>query len=346
MVIGNGVGRLGLEGRMPRWLIIGLLAASLVGGSFGVGGFGGAHAREAGAGSTPVAAEAGGTDPAPHPVVGTWRERRNAGAHITFFADGNVLMTDGNGQTYHGAWRVADGEQGIIATYVLQAWTTSGGQGIEGFVLSVDEATLDLGEARYDRVVAPDAASFADDGTPTASELGIDLAPTACRAEPRRRDEVEALLADATPIGDDRWADGPEELPQGQPVDAVTVEAISDAAREFAGCVNATDYPRWLALMTDDSIRAFARLDEVAEFYDTAGTPVVDDRGLLVVDRVRVEGTRRLPDGRVGAVVIWTFDFKDDERGDYEDWEANFHIFEQVDGRWLLDEEIAGNVTQ
>ena len=45
------------------------------------------------------------------------------------------------------------------------------------------------------------------------------------------------------------------DLPRGKPADAETAAAITDAAREFAGCLNAADYPRLLALMTERSVR-------------------------------------------------------------------------------------------
>lgn len=39
---------------------------------------------------------------ATHPMVGSWREGRNGGSHVSFFADGIVIQTFADGTTWHG----------------------------------------------------------------------------------------------------------------------------------------------------------------------------------------------------------------------------------------------------
>jgi hypothetical protein len=92
-------------------------------------------------------------------IVGSWSETRNGGAHITFFADGNVIFTDGDGQTWHGAWQPTDAD-GLVATYVIQTWGSGGGQGIEDFVESVAGNEVTLGYGTFRRVTPPDPSRF------------------------------------------------------------------------------------------------------------------------------------------------------------------------------------------
>jgi len=90
----------------------------------------------------------------PDLVVGSWAERRNRGDHLTFFADGNALLTDATGQTFHGAWRPVD-DPDSIGSYIFQAWGRGGGTGRSGPIVRVTADELDLGNAVYDRLVAP-----------------------------------------------------------------------------------------------------------------------------------------------------------------------------------------------
>ncbi|MDP9365124.1 MAG: hypothetical protein M3Q10_13020 [Chloroflexota bacterium] len=113
-----------------------------------------AAAQNPGPAVTPLAAASS------HPIVGSWSETRNDGAHITFFADGNVILTDGDGQTWHGAWQPA-GADGPVATYVVQSWGSGGGQGFEDQVFSVSSDELTLGYGTFWRLVAPDPTGFA-----------------------------------------------------------------------------------------------------------------------------------------------------------------------------------------
>lgn len=177
-------------------------------------------------------------------------------------------------------------------------------------------------------------------GTPTVdAEVP---APEACAVAPRSAASLDALLA----AGPASTAVDPEasgfraegELPQGSPLDAATLAAITDVEREFAACLNAGDWSRNLALLTDDAVRGL--LGEDAAFYATlaADTP----EPLLPDEQVGLfplRGARLLPDGRVGAIVDWgQVGFENQPR---QVTESNFHIYERVDGRWLIAEEIS-----
>jgi hypothetical protein len=174
------------------------------------------------------------------------------------------------------------------------------------------------------------------------------LPPTPCTVQPRTETEVAALVAAATltPGVDegrdpDGWASSPADLPQGEAADPETVAAVTAVAREFAGCLNAADFPRWLALMTDRALPEVVEPDGATALFEATGTPVPIEISESEIATVRVSDVRVLPDGRVGAVVIWRVR---QYAGEKPSPEANFHIFQRVDDHWLLDEEIGGYV--
>ncbi len=167
--------------------------------------------------------------------------------------------------------------------------------------------------------------------------------PAACRVAPRPPDELAAIVAAASPVPEFRSVDVAADLPRGEPADAETAAAITDAAREFAGCLNAADYPRLLALMSERSIggvvEQWGGLDDLLA---ETGTPSADVRGRQVIKRVIVSWVRVLPDGRVGAVVVWVIERSGDPAEMGPSLEVNFRIYERSRDRWLFDEEISG----
>ncbi len=161
---------------------------------------------------------------------------------------------------------------------------------------------------------------------------------------------MAALVASAspTPGGDegrdsDGWADSPADLPQGEPADPGTVAAVTAVAREFAGCLNAGDFPRWLALLTDRALPEVVEPDGVAALFEATRTRVPVEIPESAIVTVRVADGRVLPDGRVGAVVVWRVR---QHPGEKPSPEAKFHIFQRVGDHWLLDEEISGYVEE
>jgi hypothetical protein len=160
--------------------------------------------------------------------------------------------------------------------------------------------------------------------------------PAACRVAPRPSEELAAIIAVASPVAEFRSVDAAADLPRGEPAGAETAADITDAAREYAGCLNAADYPRLLALMTKRVVRSFVQQrGSLADILAQTETPSADEGGTHVIDQVTVSWVRVLPDGRVGAVVEW----QGEDVG-----EANFEIFAWDGGHWRLDDEISGFV--
>lgn len=176
------------------------------------------------------------------------------------------------------------------------------------------------------------------------------LPATPCTVQPRTEEEVAALVATATATPEsndgsdfDEWVSSPADLPQGDPADQATVDAVTAAAREFAGCSNTGDVPRRLALMTDHLLAEVVESSGVDALFAATGTPSPGDNPGPEIVTVRVSDARVLPDGRVGAVVVWQVQQPQDEQPLPE---ANFHIFQRVGNHWLLDEEISGYVEE
>jgi hypothetical protein len=93
-------------------------------------------------------------------------------------------------------------------------------------------------------------------GSAAAQEATSAVGPPAtCQVAPRSPEELAVIVAVASPVAELDSVDTAAGLPRGKPADAETAAAITNAAREFAGCLNAADYPRLLALMTERSVR-------------------------------------------------------------------------------------------
>lgn len=193
------------------------------------------------------------------------------------------------------------------------------------------------------------ALSIAMPGAPPVAQVET-LTPTACAVEPGTAEAIPTVGAAATPTpesiggtaaGGDR-DDLPAALPQGDPADPETVVAITAAALEFAGCLNTNDPTRWLALTTDRLAAQIVR-SAGGDGPDFAAALGSENIPRTEITTVRVRDLRVLADGRVGAVVVWR---ADDAKGGYPIREARFHVFARAADRWLLDEEIGGNLEE
>jgi len=179
--------------------------------------------------------------------------------------------------------------------------------------------------------------------------LAQEASPTAgaaeCVTEPRDVEELVGFYFDpqgtplATPAATNVETEA--ELPQGEAVDLAVEAELSATLAELIACFDAGQYARAFALMTDDLARQTGpdvsnpdedTPEEVRALLEAqlAGTPVVDEPGMdqgATTDVGQGRDIRVLEGGRVGGV--WTIE------GD-----AAFVVFEEQDGRWLIDEFI------
>src|SRR5215218_2082376 len=179
-------------------------------------------------------------------------------------------------------------------------------------------------------VGAPGAGAQA--GTPAAVR---DVPAAAeCTVEPRSKDELRALLreASATPVLDSPAASPtPAIVPTGAPADEQTVAEISATWRQFIACISAGDQARMFALFSDDMVRrqflvdvAFGVTeDALFDFLSATPVPLPLDQSAPIVPFADV---RVLSDGRVAVV------------GPGELGRGDVRIFVKEGDRWLLDE--------
>jgi hypothetical protein len=163
-----------------------------------------------------------------------------------------------------------------------------------------------------------------------------------CTVEPIGLPEVEATLAALPPevnIVDD--VASADELPAGSPASQGIVDTVAALEQEFVVCLNQQDWPRVMALLTGSGLRTLIEESDrsAAELHSATPVPPSQDEqewgrsGMMEVTEVRE--VRVLDDGRLGAIVVW-----DDPAFPGAWTETLFHIYERVDNRLLLDEEI------
>lgn len=197
--------------------------------------------------------------------------------------------------------------------------------------------------ARIISVVGLIALTMAIVFTPTVVADREDrLVPAACAVLPRAVSSDAGPVA-ATPLPAVPTAsDNGHGLLPGEAADPATVEQITAAAQEIAGCLNAADALRLAGLLTDAAMTAGIGRDSFAPFFLASGAP---EPGSGVVPWeiawLRVRNVQVLPDGRVRAVITW---------GVTEDPqlkpvpESFVQLYARVDDRWLLDAAIRGNL--
>ena len=167
----------------------------------------------------------------------------------------------------------------------------------------------------------------------------------ACTTEPRDVEELVGFYFDpqGTPLATPTttMVDTEAELPPGEAVEPAIEEELNATLAELVVCFEAGQYARGFALMTDDLARQTGpdlsnpdedTPEEVRALLEAqlAGTPVTDEPGMdegATTDVGQGRDIRVLEGGRVGGV--WTIE------GD-----AAFVVFEEQDGRWLIDEFI------
>jgi hypothetical protein len=186
---------------------------------------------------------------------------------------------------------------------------------------------------RGDRTVAQEATPGPEAAGPV---LPLTPDPSLCTVTPRPRAEIETIYEDVNATASP--AAGEEEPfvePAGSPADAaivadvthVVVEVIRCNANGGNGLVDAT-------FLTEEHLRdnlAGLSREDFDLYYSENPIPLEPEQWLMVY---AVRDVRVLADGRVGAnpeiIVPGIGHFRD------------FLIFEQVDGRWLIDESHEG----
>jgi hypothetical protein len=201
--------------------------------------------------------------------------------------------------------------------------------------------TLDPGAAQTQNLGVPisEATTGALQGNQEPRSIptvaAVVIPPDECDVAPRTIESIRALNTGGTPA--DPAMAGPgdmpheNDLPQGTSVDPATVDAVAAVQRKWVACQNAGDLPRLLALETDAAVRQF--VVELVDEWDAilaASLPLPMDQRIALFP---LRDARLLPDGRVGAIVEWA-SADDPFRVDV----SLFVVYEQVDGRWLIDE--------
>lgn len=176
----------------------------------------------------------------------------------------------------------------------------------------------------------------AQDATPAGGiTFPFTADPADCQVEPRSADELIGLwFEDSTPVAlatpESEAAVTEVTVPVGTPADEETVAAVHDTVRQVLGCFVAGDFPRALALFTDDLARQFGpepgtTEEEVRAFVEATPEPGLEGEVGVVLTLTDVMD---LADGRVGAFIVDSIEGTD------------YVIFAQEGDRLLVDEVV------
>jgi hypothetical protein len=176
-------------------------------------------------------------------------------------------------------------------------------------------------------LVAVPAIAAAQDATPPA---GPEVpAPEECVVEPRTPEELEAIASGSSSgFATPPLTDVPFGAPDGEPADAETAAAFTAVVRESWACLNAGDWPRFFALLTEDEMRQGFGADIVA-LGSSPAAPYPPDQQTAVYAILDIEV---LPDGRVGGFVVV------DTSGDPLPVEINYQIAAETEDGWRIDD--------
>jgi hypothetical protein len=130
-------------------------------------------------------------------------------------------------------------------------------------------------------------------------------APAECQIEPRSVDDIRDLLVATagTPVATPAASSATPQA--GEPAPDDIVAGVAATSREFIACINAGDYPRLFALMTEAYLPQFLReggFDSLDAVDLLAGQP----QPLDPADQTEIIGVHDVliyPDGHVSAIV-------------------------------------------
>lgn len=169
----------------------------------------------------------------------------------------------------------------------------------------------------------------AQDATPPASDLGCDVEPV----------DLTTVLtpADGTPPA---APTGPIERPTGEPAGEDVIAGVTETVEQFIACFNAGYQFRIFFLFTPEGLQAFitdsvgpltaeqiAQLNELAASDESSGARAEGQETVIE----SIEDVEALDDGRIVATVIG------DDLAEPGEASPIYFIFEEVDGRYLID---------
>lgn len=169
------------------------------------------------------------------------------------------------------------------------------------------------------------------------SQIGPVVPPaTSCTVVPRTADELLALFSTATPA-DPAAMEMTATITLGERADDVSAQHVTSTIHQAFACLNAGDYGRFLALMTDQMV--VTNFPWVAEMLadDASAADVMTPHPPEAAFQQSILGIgsiARLADGRYSAVVVGI-----DPSGSDAPF-ALYLILVEQNGTWLIDEAI------
>jgi hypothetical protein len=169
------------------------------------------------------------------------------------------------------------------------------------------------------------------------SQIGPIIPPaSACTVEPRTAAELVALFANATPA-DPMPVSTTATITIGEPADAASAEQVTALIYQAVACLNAGDFGRFFALMTDHAIVtifpwiAEELATEEAAAHALAPSPPPAD---MLTTILGIGSIAQLPDGSYSAVLVQL----DPNAGDQPT--ALLLTAIEQDGVWFIDNAI------
>lgn len=179
-------------------------------------------------------------------------------------------------------------------------------------------------------------AALAQDATPGTVDLSPN--PDQCTQAPRTLEEIEAITA--TPVAQTAIViSSASDLPAGEQAPKETIDGVVATVVENVACFNAGNYLALFGTWTDTYLLTqIGAAPYGRDFIDmVSATPMA----LPQAEQIQLLDTREFtlyPDGRAGVLVYYKSPSdQQDDNVKIELW-----IFTQVDGRWLLDQNVSG----